>query len=365
MSMITRVFNAGEAGSVNFNAPGPVVAANGDVLVFCEARIGDGQDFSPHHLTYKRSRDRGQTWGECVYFEEARNGECYMNPVPVLDSKSGRLFLFYGLADLSISTRVFFRHSDDHGYTWSERTDITWLFQADPYARTYHLPGPGHGIQHSSGRLLIQMWHRKPIRWDPKEGKGDPFDPPMNRRDYGNSVVYSDDGGSTWHNSEYVAVHRPDGEAYRMGEARLIELNSGAVLISSRFGSANQPYRLKAISTDKGVSWSEPYYDHEMGSAFPSDAGLTKVDEHHVLLSRPACMDLPRRGLTIYVSPDETKTWPHSRMIDPGDACYSDMVVLPDGEVVVFYGSGYFNGWFGKELSCARFTVDWVVGLRR
>jgi Neuraminidase (sialidase) len=346
---------------VNFNAPGPVVAANGDVLVFCEARIGKGQDFDPHHIAYKRSSDGGQTWGEFAFLEEARQGQCYMNPVPVLDSQTGRLFLVYALADLSRSTTVFVRRSDDHGRTWSERTDITHLFKDDPLTRTYHLPGPGHGIQHSSGRLIIQMWHRKPIRWDPKAGNSDPFDPPMNRREYGNSIVSSDDGGETWHNSPYLAVHRPDGEPYRMGEARLIELNNGDVLISSRFRTADQPYRLKAISTDRGKSWSEPYYDDEIGSAFPTDAGLIKVDDRHVLLSRPASMDLPRRELTIHMSTDETKTWPYKRVIDPGVAFYSDRAALPNGEVLVVSGSGkHGTGWFGKELSCARLTLDWV-----
>ncbi len=37
------------------------------------------------------------------------------------------------------------------------------------------------------------------------------------------------------------------------------------------------------------------------------------------------------------------------------------MVVLPDSDVMVFYGSCYFNGWMSKEASGVRFSPDLVV----
>ncbi|MAD91915.1 MAG: exo-alpha-sialidase, partial [Gammaproteobacteria bacterium] len=58
----TIVFKAGEDGYKVFRIPAIVLAANGDLLAFCEARQGD--DANETDLILKRSFDSGRNWGK-------------------------------------------------------------------------------------------------------------------------------------------------------------------------------------------------------------------------------------------------------------------------------------------------------------
>jgi hypothetical protein len=114
----------------------------GTVLAFCEGRI-EPDDLDPHHVLLKRSTDRGATWGKDIFVERSDGRESFANPTPVVDRRTGRIFLFYALNIDNQRSQVFYRTSDDDGVTWSDRTDVTRLFDGDPLERPFHLPGPG------------------------------------------------------------------------------------------------------------------------------------------------------------------------------------------------------------------------------
>ncbi|MBE0600395.1 MAG: exo-alpha-sialidase [Firmicutes bacterium] len=353
---MATVFKQGDAGSVCYCTLGCVMTKNGDVLVFCEARISP-KDYDAHHLVYKRSVDDGRTWQPLEYFEFSANGECYMNPVPLVDPASGRLFVLYALADFSASTQLFIRHSDDHGITWSERTDLTRLFIDDPHHRAYHLPGPGHGITLDSGRLLVSVWHRHGMRWMPTAGDREDsifeFDVPEAERGYGISMLYSDDGGSTWNTSEYLAIQDIGGNPFKMSEARIVALRGGQILAFTRgcaFIKDGASCHLKSFSEDEGETWSAPVYDTAIHPPYFCDSGLVSYPGGNLLLSRPASGDMRRRELALYISKDSSHTWHREMIIDPDDAGYSDILVLPNGGILVFYAGNYYNGFFGKDL---------------
>lgn len=355
---MTTVFAQGEADAVCYCTLGCVTAVNGDILVFCEARISP-KDFDAHHLVYKRSRDGGRIWGPLHYLERSEAGECYMNPVPLADPKTGRLFVCYALAQRSQSTRMWIRHSDDHGETWSPRAELTNLFQADPWHREYHLPGPGHGLALPGGRLIFSVWHRRGMRWAPAPGAEDTelfaFDVPEAQRLYGAGAIISDDGGETWRAGGYLPVSSADGSPYKMSEARIAPLQDGRLFMYARgcaFEALNAPCRLQAFSDDGGETWSEPVYDGAVQPPYSCDSGLAAYADGSLLLTRPADGGMRRRRLTLYCSADLARAWREALVLDEGDAGYSDLLVLPDGGALVLYAGGYYNGFFGKELRC-------------
>ena len=60
----TDVFISGQDGSHTYRIPSVVVASDGGLLAFCEARRTTGSDTGDIDLVLKRSADGGATWGE-------------------------------------------------------------------------------------------------------------------------------------------------------------------------------------------------------------------------------------------------------------------------------------------------------------
>lgn len=60
------------------------------------------------------------------------------------------------------------------------------------------------------------------------------------------------------------------------------------------------------------------------------------------------------------VSEDEGRTWPISRLVEPGYSCYSDINVTPQGTILCFCGRGEKPSFAGDRLTLARFTLDWL-----
>ena len=174
-----------------FRIPGMVVAQDGSVLVFAEGRRGDGSDprrdeNAPIDLVMRRSTDNGQTWQPMVVIDPGfrPNGDLldFADPTPVLDAKTGTVFLFYGqwpdVAPLTVAYGqsadskdgnhvVWVRSSTDHGQTWSDRKQVVYPDEPDETSDGLYWrqaePGPGNGIQlqwqdregSRNGRLII------------------------------------------------------------------------------------------------------------------------------------------------------------------------------------------------------------------
>lgn len=93
-----------EEGYHTFRIPGMIVTQDGSVLVFAEGRRGDGSDprrdeNAPIDLVMRRSTDNGRTWQPMVVIDSGfrPSGDLldFSDPTPVLDSKTGTVFLFY------------------------------------------------------------------------------------------------------------------------------------------------------------------------------------------------------------------------------------------------------------------------------
>lgn len=354
------VWKHNEDGVASVFVYGFTVANSGIVLAFAEGRI-ERHDDSPHHIFIKRSKDNGATWSENRILVQSTEGQCWAQPTALVERVSGRIFLFFCLNCENNASHVFYITSTDDGLTWSEPVEITRLFSGNPYGWTLHMPGPGHGIQLESGRLLIQLWHRGAITVSDGDGTGKKIIPPR-MRNYGNSVIYSDDSGKSWHIGGTV----PFSQGWMNNESRLVELNSKEILLTARTAGEISQKRIQSKSSDGGLTWSIPVLDSSLPDAVACDAGMikwawkNKYDRRSLLYSHPACKD-KRRYLTVRASFDDGKSWRYSRKLTEGASTYSDLAALPDGTVLCLFGKGATEYGDPSYVVCARFNSEWLA----
>mgnify|MGYP003816862843 CR=1 FL=1 len=395
----TTVWTAGENNMECYRIPGIVVSTKGTVLAFAEERPVCG-DEAPKSIVLKRSEDKGKTWSANIYIERcdgsywkehpdevapedvADKQEVWTNIAPIVDKITGRIFFFYALSEGAVNgqnlqryTKVFYKYSDDDGLSWSERLEITGVlnakedgspnkdgngnritdvngFPCDYLGRAFHMPGPGHGIQLTGGRLLLQVWNRTALG-TLKNGAI-----PVEERKYGICTIYSDDHGKSWH---YGSAFGHDG--LNMNESRMAELPNGDVYINARYVNMNSGSpdnrRITAISHDKGKTWTDIHIDTNFPLTNPCDGGLvlfTNKDGEDILLYSKNEAPGRRENLVVRLSYDEGKSWPVVKIVDKGRALYSDLAVLPDHTFLLIYETGK-----NSPVYCARFTLQRVV----
>jgi sialidase-1 len=295
--MRTDVFVSGQDGYHTYRIPALVRAANGDLLAMCEGRRDSERDDGKIDLVLKRSWDGGRTWGELELVYGEPGATTIGNPVPIV--------AFDGVAHLVFSRnnrQVLYARSDDQGQTWSTPREI------GEFARCG--PGPGHGLQLRSGRLLVPLWIKEGKTHDYREGT------------FTATVLLSDNDGAIWRRGGESAVGA--------NESAVAELEDGTLLLNSRYMGQPAGHRMVARSRDGGETFVEPGVDETLID--PNCQGSTVMVGDKLLFSNPAVRnpevsyrgDL-RRELTVRVSRDGGRTWPEARVIDHGPSGYSDL----------------------------------------
>jgi len=380
----TDLFEAGNGGHKLYRIPGIVVTAKGSILAYCEARKYSGLDWDDIEILMRRSTDGGKTWSDPAGLPRphgklernpaalanaelakraplAQDQIAFNNPVAIVD-RNGPIHFLY-CVDYA---RSFYLRSDDDGVTFSNPVEITGAFEAfrKEYDWKVLATGPAHGIQLKNGRLVVPVWLAT--------ATGSNAHRP-NRM----ATIYSDDNGKNWQRGDIVSKEQDP--PIEMNETAVAQLSDGRVMLNIRNNSPRNR-RAVAFSPDGATRWTEPAFDEQLNEPIcmaslcrMSEKG--KQDRDRLLFANPDNLlrfgkemkpgsMADRKNLTVKLSYDEGKTWPVSRVLDPGFSGYSDLAVGPDGIIYCLYERGSTNGkdiFATHYLTIARFNLEWLT----
>ncbi len=342
------LFEGGRDRYNTYRIPALIVAANGDLLAFCEGRRDSQSDSGQIDLLMKRSSDGGCTWSEQTIMATEPGITCG-NPCPVVDQATGHILMPFckNLADgaepVIINGKaprtVWLTRSTDHGHSWSAPVEITTQTKKNVW--TWYATGPGHGLQLASGRIIIPCDHITGVHFD----RSDP---------YGSHLVYTDDLGDSWHIGAILSLPG--------NESCALECDDEAVYLNAR--TRKDPgVRSFGYSHDGGLSFSKEGLHRELPEPTLYAGGCqgsllklpgTEAAGSRFLFCNPS--GTGRERLAIHVSDDQGHTWRESLVLCPGHAAYSDLALLPDGSIACLYETGDNDCY--ERLVFTRFLLD-------
>jgi sialidase-1 len=323
------VFVAGEGGYHTYRIPALVVSARGTVLAFCEGRKTSGRDDGDIDLLLRRSRDGGATWEPLQLVQEEGGAEPITigNPCPIV-ANDGTIHLLF----TRNNQRAFYTRSTDDGATFSAPREISDALKSFDFPWRRLGPGPGHGLQIESGRLLAPIWLNDRIG-----------------QDYRSGVIFSDDGGSTWKTGGLVA---PDIRG--CNECAVAELGDGRLRLNMRNRQAK--CRVEALSTDGGVTWSRPRLVEALIDPQCQGSLLSLRREGRALLVFANAAAVTRKRLTVRLSHDRGQTWSGGQVLHAGPSAYSDLAATPAGTVLCLYECGEKSAY--QQIALARLDLE-------
>jgi BNR/Asp-box repeat. len=337
------VFSPTDYSSKYYRIPAIIKADDGSLVALTDRRKFSEADLPQDiDLICNYSLDNGRTWSKPVSIAEGMGiGKGFGDGAICRTQDSACLIsVFVGGCGLWESTpetpiRSYKSMSYDNGRTWSEPEDITDFIFAmrcqDSIRKNWKASffASGNGLLTSTGRNMFVAAVRENDAWS-----------------LNNYVVYSDDKGKTWQVS---------GRACEGGdESKVVELNDGRILMSIR----HKGERWYNISEDGGLTWQPEVsvWKDLYGPACNGDIIRYKHLEISCLLHSLPTGD-SRKGVTVYASFDEGKTWPYSKCIVEGISAYSSLCVLPDGSIGLYVEEGE-NGY---EMVFYNFSLSWLT----
>ena len=335
--------------------PGLIVTSRGTAVATCQKRHRSMADSgNPIEVLSSRSLDGGSTWQEPrVIFSEA-GASAILGPI-FEDRASRTVYVSFWKIPVEVTDDLgyFGRYaaqgggfwllaSADDGATWSEPRHV----RPEPNAAGW-LGWPNncvHGIQlvegPRAGRLVMPAFLFK---------EGEPGQVPGVR----GGLLYSDEGAATWK----VGAVLPEGS----DEVSVAETADGGLYLTHRMNTLRTGKRHFARSADGGESFCD-HGQHVDLDDRDLHAGLTRctgADGEEVLLFSHPSAGGPAREMLICLSRDGGRTWPISRVLDPGPTRYSDLAVTADGAILCLYTNGSKRD--RDKISAVRFTLDWVA----
>jgi sialidase-1 len=326
------LFKSGADGYQFYRIPAMVVTNQGTVLCFAEARKHGLGDYGDIDIALRRSTDGGRTWSkmEIIADDGVRT---IGNPCPVVEARSGKIWLPF----CRDNQQMLLLCSYDDGKTWQGMPPLDITRQTVSPEYYWVGAGPGHGVQLSSGRLVIPCWASRHTGL------------------YSGClsyVFYSDEAGLTWQRGGVVDTGKEMGD-----ECEAVELSDGTLYINLR--SPTQGKRGYSTSKDGGRTWSPVQYDPQLVA--PACQGSIvrftdrkRHDKDRILLSTPTGTD--RANLTVRLSYDECKTWPVAKLVHKGSAAYSDLAVAHDQQILLLYEADDYS-----KINLARFNLTWLT----
>lgn len=307
--------------------PALVRTKSDTLLAFCEGRVSRN-DHGDIDILLRRSTDGGRSWGPVQVVHD--NGHHQVgNPCPLVDLRTGKVFLLQCRSSHSESQvlngngsrDVFVSTSEDDGLTWSEAVDISAQVKRENWR--WYATGPCSSIQIQTGphagRLVVPANHSVHPA-DTKRGW-----------EYRCHSLISDDQGTTW---QIGSVSE-----YGGSETQIAEVKPGLLVQDIRMQDHGIRRRAVRFSEDGGLSWGAIRHDPTrpdpicQGSVIsvPGTSGLRTLYS-----SNPTGPG--RTHMTLYRSVDAAKTWTPLKVLHTGPAAYSDLEVTGDNLFCLYEG---------------------------
>lgn len=313
------VFVRGLDGYHTFRIPAMVRTNAGTLLAFAEGRKNSAGDHGNVDLVLRRSEDGGRSWLPLqLVYEEGGNAKITIgNPVPVVDQKTGSIWLFF----CRDNENVLLTKSDDDGKSWTPPIDMTESLKKEDWG-SWYATGPCHGIQLASGRLVVPANHGRP--------QGKSTQPHM---------IISDDHGVSWR-----IGGMPD---TRANENTIAEIEENHLYVNMRSSdhSNRKPYcREVAWSSDGGENFGPVEHDCNLPDSICQGSLLSfqrKDGSRQLVFSNPGSQR--RERLRLRSSKDGGKTWSDGLLIYEGSSSYSDLVQMDDETIGVLFERDLYN----------------------
>ncbi len=348
------VFDRDTEGFECFRIPALILAADGDLLAFAEARRplpGGGwcDDQASTDLVLRRSSDRGHTWSPLTTvlagdpWDRPGVRATRGNPSPVVLSRgehAGRIVLVstYNPEGDPTLRLPFVQHSDDHGRTWSEARDLTEQLKPDLPNLGWFATGPQHAIEITNGphagRLVVGLTVQHDQRYE-------------------GALALSDDGGLTWWRGAVAA--RPV-DADHFSEVGVVERADGSLLAIGRSQkgerASSMPYsRVCAVSEDGGETFTSATFRYLLDLLTTADVqgSVLNLDAQrgaagNILLYAAPTHPRTRKYLSVFVSTDGGRSWTRRAEVTSDRSGYSDVVMVDDTHLGVLYETGLESG---------------------
>ena len=198
--------------------------------------------------------------------------------------------------------------SSDQGKTWSKPT----IVGSPEDEGSWYAPND-RMFQMKSGRLVV------PLAFGAGDFEG------HNNQGY---CFFSDDGGVTWKKSIKPARF-PGIETHGMAEPCVVERKDGSLLMLARTGKGSHH---RSLSTDGGLTWSEPEPTTLISACSPSTLGRMPDGRLFVLYLNAKPVGnryFPRNPMVYSVSDDDGETWSQPWIVDDEtDRNYSNASIL-------------------------------------
>ena len=313
-----------------YRIPSIITASNGDLIAVIDQRVpscGDLKWNRDINIVMRRSFDNGQTWTPIKTLIDYPIGKSASDPSLILDSKTNTIFLFYNYMDLDNEKDVYYLkyiHSIDNGKTWSKPVDITQQISKDHWEKDFKFITSGRGIQTKNGTFLHCLVNLQK----------------------GTYVFGSEDHGKTWFITE-----APISPA---NESKIVELKDGRWMVNSR--TNGKGVRFSHVSSDRGKTWKPK---EETSLTDPGCNGsFIKYDykNHDILLLSHINNPNERKGIVIRYSLDEGKSWSYPKKIYEGEAAYSSMTILKNGDIGLFFEKDNYT----KNIF-VKIPISWII----
>ena len=336
----TVAFAEGSDGCHFYRIPAMTVSASGGIIVAADRRYESLKDIgmrdTPIDIAVRRSGDGGRTWGQQQIIARGEgvpgphNG--YGDP-SLYRTKSGRLLCVFASGEKSFFggiRQMAICSSDDDGATWSQPRIIPfpdWVCSA--------FVTSGTGFVDSDGTILASAC----VLTTPVDGK--------RRTDIEAHLIHSEDDGDTW------TIDRECAFAYG-DESKLEKLSDGRLLLSARRRGGQRGFNTAVKGPDGRWHWGKQWNCASL-KANPCNADILRFSRK-VLLHTYIKDPKSRRNLTLAASTDEGASWRDIFTLQPLDAAYSTMVLLPGGDVGVLYEDGSRSSDQGYDIVFKRIS---------